>query len=211
MTKCNEFLAKNAADYEIIIVDDGSTDDTLKICEKLRKNIRHISIIEHASNLGIGKALKSGYERATCEYVCAIPGDGQFNPFELAQVKPFGNSVFYSFYRTQTNYTFYRNSLTVLNKLFNRFFLGISLKDVNWIKVYRKEQLEAVQPELSSSIVESEICAKLLKSGASAVEVPSVYHLRKADDSKGGSWRTLKKVILEIWKLYWVISRYEKR
>jgi len=207
--KCFDFLSKNAAQYEIIIVNDGSTDSTSEICEKLKQEIPQIRIIEHKINLGIGGALKTGYVQARYEYVCAVPSDGQFNPDELQAVKEFNSGYFFSFYRENHEYSRYRKNLSLLNKLFNRFLLGIKLRDVNWIKVYRNDQLRKVNPQLNSSIIESEICAKLIKSGVKPIETLSVYHPRKSGMSKGGSWVTIAKAMKETWSLYRIVRVFQ--
>ncbi len=205
-----EVLNELADSFEIIVVDDGSSDGTDDIVAPYLKNNGQLRYIKHQKNSGIGIALRTGYDTAQNEFVCAIPGDGQFDVKELLSIKPFGNNTFYSFYRPQTNYSFYRTVLNQANRQFNRVLLGITLKDVNWIKVYRKEQLQFVAAELKSSVIESEICAKLIKAGASPVELPSVYHERKAGLSKGGSWKTLKKVLLEMYALVMVTRRFKK-
>jgi glycosyltransferase involved in cell wall biosynthesis len=205
-----KFLQLLKVDFEIIIVNDGSTDNTLSICNKIQSQYSRVKIIHHKENLGIGLALSSGYNAANKEYVCAIPGDGQFDIDELKNVKHFDQNLYYSFYRPQTNYSFYRKCLTWLNRLFNQHILAVYLRDVNWIKVYRKEHLNLVKPELKSSLIESEICAKLYKQGILPIEIPSNYLPRTAGVSKGGSWKTLRKAIAETLKLWWVVFTYKK-
>lgn len=85
------------------------------------------------------------------------------------------------------------------------------MRDVNWIKVYRKEHLDFTQPQLTSSIVESEICAKLIQSGVLPIEIPSVYHPRKTGQAKGGSWNTLRKVLSEMRALYNVTHNFRAK
>jgi len=153
-------------------------------------------------------ALKSGYLSASQEYVCAIPGDGQFDISELMRVNSFYNNVYYSFYRPFTNYSWYRKFLTWVNRIFNQYVLAVYLRDVNWIKVYRKDQLVMVKPQLKSSLIESEICAKLYKCGIMPIEIPSNYLQRSFGKAKGGNWSTLNKAIAETTKLWWVVSNF---
>jgi dolichol-phosphate mannosyltransferase len=193
--------------YEIIVVDDGSTDSTRDILAKYDT----IKTVFHTVNMGIGSAIRTGYENATKEYVCAIPGDGQFNLDELLQVKPFTMNNIYSFYRPETNYNWYRSLLSSLNRVFNKLLLGVDMKDVNWIKVYRKDQLVFADAQLTSSIIESEICAKLIKAGCKPIELPSVYLRRNGGVSTGGSWKTLSKVIKEMYALVKVVYSFNKK
>lgn len=206
-----EFAKQKSTTYEIIIVNDGSTDSTNAICADIKKQFPTTKVIKHNINQGIGMALKSGYENATMEYVCAIPADNQFDINELNMIQPFSNSTYYSFYRPETNYNIYRATLNWGNRFFNQHILGIYLRDVNWIKVYRKQQLEWVKPVLKSSLIESEICAKLNKENVLPIEIPSKYLKRIGGSAKGGSWHTLKKVILEVIKLWWITFQYKKQ
>lgn len=196
--------------YEVIVVDDGSTDNTAQSLKAAFQTNEKVKLLTHPVNQGIGMALRTGYKAAACEFVCAVPGDGQFELKELLQLTPFDNTVFYSFYRTKTDYNFYRAFLSWLNRLFNQHILGIFLRDVNWIKVYRREQLLLVKPELKSSLIESEICAKLYRCGIRPIEIPSSYNKRVYGVAKGGSWATLKKAVSEMVALCMSIWRFDK-
>ena len=203
-----EVLKAISINYEIIVIDDGSTDGSADAAEETARTFNgNVRVVKHAVNLGIGMALRTGYSSAKYEYVCAVPGDGQFNVQQLYALKQFDDTIYYSFYRVTTNYTFYRNLLTWLNRLFNQHVLGIYLRDVNWVKVYRKSQLEMVNPELKSSLIESEICAKLYKRGVMPLEIPSEYLSRTYGTAKGGNWKTLRKAIRETWKLFYVVHK----
>jgi glycosyltransferase involved in cell wall biosynthesis len=210
-TNVLNILTDKALQSELIIVDDGSSDNTPTVCSELTKMDKRCRIIRHNINKGIGAAIKSGYANARYEFVCAIPGDGQFDVEELRQIAPFPNNTFYSFYRPETNYSLYRSCLTWLNRILNQHLLGVLLRDVNWIKVYRKDQLEHVNPQLTSSLIESEICAKLYKEGVMPIEIPSKYLPRESGVSKGGSWKTLRLAIRDTLKLWWVVVRYSPR
>ncbi len=211
INNCISTLHRGFSSYELIVVDDGSTDGTTQIIEQLCILHPHIISIRHPSNKGIGMALKAGYAACTKEYICAIPGDGQFDVAELLQIKPFGQQLFYSFYRSDKSYSAYRLFLNLSNRVFNKLFLDVNLKDVNWIKVYRYDQIKFVDITLNSSIVESEICAKLIKAGSQPIELKSVYHKREFGVTKGGSWRTVKKAIQEMFALVAVLAKFNKK
>jgi len=204
----HQFLQKNGnTESEIIVVDDGSTDKSLEICQQLSTVIPQLKVIRHPENMGIGAALNTGYDHAGGEYICAIPGDGQFNISELNAIQPFNTSEYVAFYRLEKQYSPYRALLTWGNNFFNNKCLHIPIQDVNWIKIYRKEQLRSISRELSSSLVESEIVGKLTKKGIQPIEIQSVYHPRKGGISRGGNWRTLHKALKETILLYRVVNK----
>ncbi len=191
--------------FELIIVNDGSTDNTSLNIKEAIQNKKNIKCIEHISNLGIGKALLSGYNIAKYENVCAVPADGQFDVFEISPFASFPDDTVISFYRVQkTRYTLYRKLLSYGNRIFNKYILGIRVKDVNWIKIYKLNVLKSMNPILSSSLVESEIVAKYVRKGFKIVEVESKYHIRLSGKSKGASFKIVLLAIPELVKLFWI-------
>lgn len=194
---------------EIIILDDGSTDNTKQIIEEYRKSHPEIKPIYHEKNKGIGMALKSVYAQATCEYVCAIPADNQFDIELLNVVSTFNDNQFFSFYRKNPYESWFRNMLHIFNKYLNRAIFGIRLNDVNWVKVYKLQQLKSISTELTSSLIESEICIKIMKKGVMPIEHYSPYLPRETGVSKGGSFLTVKKAVNDLFLLYFVIQRFK--
>lgn len=206
---CNEFLIeRHQGNGEIIFVNDGSTDRSLIIAESLLLKVPQLRIINHEKNMGIGATLNSGYNSALGEYICAIPGDGQFSIHELYQLTDFNDDFFVSFYRVKKNYNFYRTFLTNLNGIINALFNNIYLKDVNWVKVYKKSQLSAIKRVLNSSLVESEIVGKLLKNKITPIQYPSTYLPRKAGYPKGGSFKTLLLALKDAFSLINIVRNH---
>jgi glycosyltransferase involved in cell wall biosynthesis len=206
-------LAKIANDKrEVIIVDDGSKDGTAEVLKEISRKFKNTRIITHPVNLGIGQALRSGYQNARHENVCVVPADGQFDPRELI---PFGNiesKTFISFHRKkQEGYNFFRLFISAANNWINRNLLGIQLKDVNWTKVFKRDELRKLDLKLQSSLVSSEICAKLILRGNKYIESPSMYHRRESGKAKGGSFKTVWKAMFETFKLLLVVMEYKQQ
>lgn len=197
------------SEREIIIVDDGSEDTSFSAIKSLKNKFNNIKMVRHSVNLGIGASLLSGYRVATKENVCAIPGDGQFDVKELMPYASLKNKTFISFFREKnTSYSFFRVAISKTNRFFNKFFLHFNLQDVNWVKVYKRKVLNDLKLELTSSLVESEICAKLIKLGFRPLEVPSRYLPRIAGKSKGSSPKMILQAVLEMYKLFVTVKNF---
>ena len=82
----HRFCRQSALTYEIIIVDDGSSDQTGELARHLmRDNVR---LISHARNLGMGASMQDGYNAAICDYMVALPGDRQLRADSLSAFLP---------------------------------------------------------------------------------------------------------------------------
>ena len=71
----------NHQNYEIILIDDGSTDNSIKKVQKIQN--RTIKVIRHKKNLGYGEALSSGFRHANGDIIITLDSDGQHNPEEI--------------------------------------------------------------------------------------------------------------------------------
>jgi glycosyltransferase involved in cell wall biosynthesis len=210
--KAHAVLVKLAQPFEILIIDDGSTDGSQDAIKQAIENIPEARIIEHIVNKGIGEALHTFYESAKNENVVYTPGDGQFDYEELFLVPTFKLGYYVSFYRIEnTTYSLFRNILTLINKKINAVFLGLKLRDVNWVKIYKNEDLKNLNLQIRSSLIESEISAKLFFIGRKIIEIESKYLPRAYGQSKGASWAILKKAIFDTMLLIRVIGKFRRQ
>lgn len=205
------FTENSVRDFEIIVIDDGSSDNSEKVIRSLCKNYPFIKSIRHEVNLGIGPSMIRGYNEAKKENVIAIPADGQFDINELRPYINFDERSFLSFQRQQTNYGLYRKIVSRTNELFNRKLLSMNVKDVNWVKAYKNSDLRGIDLKLRSSLVNTEICSKLRIMNYKITEIPSVYHSRIGGKPRGASFKTVSQAIGELIKLVFIIRAFRKR
>lgn len=207
-----DVLQRIADTYEIIIIDDYSTDGSREMAVALQEQHASVRAVLHERNIGIGGALRSIYTNARYENVGIIPADGQFDVKEYLPFPEIPENHFISFYRIEnTSYSPFRNILSLFNKKLNKTFIGMNLKDVNWCKVYKKADLDRLDLQLTSSLVESEICAKLLFLGKKVIEVESRYLPRAHGQSKGASSAIVKKAIKDTWLLISIMSDFKNK
>ena len=87
LAKTFAVLEAHVADYEVIVVNDGSYDDTAAVLEQLRGQYGpRLRVVTHPENRGYGGALRSGFEAATKEFVFYTDGDGQYDVGELPRL-----------------------------------------------------------------------------------------------------------------------------
>ena len=70
---------KNYEDYEILVVDDGSKDDTLKLAEEFSSKNPQVHVLKNPVNMGMGRALRTGFENATGDIIVTIDADLSYN------------------------------------------------------------------------------------------------------------------------------------
>ncbi|NND35271.1 MAG: glycosyltransferase family 2 protein [Saprospiraceae bacterium] len=197
--------------FEIILVDDASTDGSKEIIQDIaERHPQSVKTILHEKNQGIGEAIRAVYFNAKMENVVFVPGDGQFEVAELQPYLSFDNMKYICFYRRENQtYSGFRNALSYLNKLYNKLFLGLTLRDVNWVKAYKTEVIQNLDLKMHSSVIESEICAKLNYLKYTPVEVESKYLPRSYGQSKGASLQNIMRVFRELSKLTAILLHFK--
>ena len=119
-------------DSELIIVNDRSTDNTLRILENLSKKLDKIKIITPAKNGGHGKAIRLGFLNSKKDWVFHIDSDNQFNPADYWKLDKYKDDYDYIYgYRKKRHDPFHRKVLTSMVRLTNLIFFGTFMKDSN--------------------------------------------------------------------------------
>lgn len=201
--KTRAVLEDVANGFSILIIDDGSTDNTGQIADDLQRQDTRVQVIHHEGNKGIGVALVSGYTRADADVIGMICSDGQFDPDDLRRFAPYlqDYDIIASF-RQDRRDSFYRMLLTRTDRWLVRLLFGLSMRDVNWVKLYKRWVIKRIQLESASPFLETEIVVKAKKMGANITEFPAPYYPRVAGRAKGASLFHLYRTMVDLLKLY---------
>ena len=142
MSIIDRTFQEHRIDGEVILVDDGSTDGTGDLADELAKQYDFVKVEHHIRNLGLTKAIETGFRNATGDIVVIIPADLQSDPEEdlpilLEKMKEGYDAVFG--WRQGR-----KGSRIYVSKIYNylsRILFGISIHDQNWIKAIRKNAI----------------------------------------------------------------------
>lgn len=188
-------------DYEIIIVDGGSTDNTQQIIEELALNSGHIKGIYNHGKMGLGHDFKSGLTYASKEYVGWFPGDNETLPETIdAILEQIGKTDIIIPYTVNVQVrSLYRQSLSSAYTLMFNILFGLRLKYFNGPCFFKRDLLKTVIMSTDGPAYMAEILIQLIKRGdASYLEVPMYIKARdygKANVLKWGNVYLIAKTI----------------
>lgn len=196
---------KNADKWEIIMVDDGSSDNTLSIAKRLAQENPNLIVVSHDRNRGYGAALKSGFEKAKYRFVVFNDGDGQF---DFSQISKFIDKInkadiVIGFRKKRLDNPF-RHLLMNFLKIWDFIFFGFNFRDIDCgFKLFKKEALRKIMPFKSEgAMITTEILAKAKKEKLKIDQVEVSHYPRLYGDQSGGNLRVIRRAIRESFALW---------
>ncbi|MDP3758811.1 MAG: glycosyltransferase, partial [Candidatus Daviesbacteria bacterium] len=194
----------------IIVVDDGSTDKTGQIADRLARENPNIRVIHHPKNLGYGEALKSGFYNARYDTIVYTDGDGQFDFSEVTKFLDKINDVDVVIgYRIKRQDSFLRKLFGKGWRLTLLTFFGLTLKDVDCgFKMVRKEVLEKI-PHLQSqrgAMINAELAIKAKKMGFRIAQVGVNHYPRLSGRPTGANLKVIVKSFMDLLTLWWKLK-----
>ena len=201
---CISYLENNVSDYEVVVVNDGSSDGTQKIVEELKSTNSKIVLVNHAQNMGYGSALRSGFDKASCEYIFFMDSDGQFDINDLDRLLPLVSAKDVVIgYREDRADSFIRSLNAWLYGLYIYLTFGLKVRDMDCaFKVFSKKAYQDIRPIKSGGALYSvEFLIKLKRNGLTLKEVPVRHFPRRFGTQSGANIKVILRMFKESWKL----------
>ena len=194
-------------DFEVIIVDDGSRDNTADVLAGLEGVYGpRLRVIEHPENRGYGGALRTGFKNARNELVFYTDGDAQYDVSELPVLLALMTSGvgLVNGYKIERNDPWHR---IVIGKVYNqcaRFLFRIRIRDIDCdFRLVRRELVERLDLTSTSGSVCVELVRKLELSGYEVREAGVHHYPRLHGRSQFFRWRSLLHTFRELLALHW--------
>jgi len=206
-----EVLPLYTPEFEIIVVNDGSRDDTGAIIDRLAAQHRSVRALHHPKNRGYGAALTTGFEASVSDYVMFMDSDRQFDIADLGLLTPFiGKFDIVAGFRKERQDEFHRKLFAETFNLVVRVLFGVHMRDIDAaFKVFRGDMLRSLQLTAPGALINTEMQAKLRRQGASLVQIGVNHYPRVAGSATGGSFRVIARAMRESIKLWWQMRSYQ--
>lgn len=193
-------------DYEVIVVENGSTDYTVDVLEELAKRYDRVRIFTHREPLGYGGALRAGFANASKDLIFYTDGDAQYNPQELRLLLPALTDTvdIVNGWKIDRNDPLHRIVIGRAYHHFVKFLFGFKLRDVDCdFRLIRREVFDVIDLESDSGTICLELVKKLQDAGFRFAEVPVHHYIRTYGKSQFFNlprlWRTGVQ-LFELWQ-----------
>jgi glycosyltransferase involved in cell wall biosynthesis len=201
-----EELNKVAADFEVLVVDDGSRDATGSILDRLAAELPYLRVIHHENNRGYGAALITGFTNARKDLIFYTDGDGQYDVREmhnlLAKLGP--NIDLVNGYKVKRADAWYRVWIGAAYRQTMRRAFNLSIRDVDCdFRLFRRQIFDTIHLESRSGVICVEMARKFDEAGFRMAEVPVTHYPRLHGRSEFFRLRHLLHTFNGLLRIWW--------
>jgi glycosyltransferase involved in cell wall biosynthesis len=208
-----EALKSQFERFEIIIVDDGSTDQTLALLNEYASIHPEIIVLSNETNSGAGDSMLRGMMAASCSLVVNNAMDYPFDLSDLSKMCPLTEvaDVVVAAREGRPGYTLYRHFLSRVNWTLLRVLFGLPLSDLNFVQIYKQEVLQSISVQSrSAGFMPAEMLIQARDQSFRIQEIEIPYHPRLAGKSVMGNPKVALTSLMEMLS-FWVARRRRLR
>ena len=197
------------SDFEVIVVNDGSSDDTPQILDELARIYPdHVRIVHHPKNRGYGGALRTGFATATKDLVFYTDGDGQYDPAEMTALLPqmTDDVDWVNGWKISRSDPLHRIIIGRLYHHMVKVLFGLKVRDVDCdFRLMRRRIFDVVQLEKNSGVICLEMMKKFQDAGFRVAEHPVHHYHRSYGKSQFFNFRRIARTGIDVLKLWWAL------
>ncbi|MBN2121083.1 MAG: glycosyltransferase family 2 protein [Candidatus Omnitrophica bacterium] len=189
------FVRKRFDKYEIVVVDDGSIDNSGRIIKNLCQSNGHINLVTHENNRGYGAAIRTGLKTACLDYICFMDADAQFRIEDIDSLLPYIDDYHIVIgYREKRKDPLYRVFLGKIFTIFFNFYLNTHFRDINCgYKLFKRNCLKGMSLKLNGPLINTEILIASKKMGLKIKECSVPHYPRASGQQTGAKISTIFK------------------
>jgi len=205
VTSALETLATLTDDFEVLVINDGSSDSTRGVLEKLAVQFPNVNVIHHERNRGYGAALRSGFSHATKELIFYTDGDGQYDVRELAVLYPLmtGTVSVVNGYKIKRSDSRFRVVIGATYNWLARVIFKLPIRDVDCdFRLIRRQAVQQLDLVSSSGVICVELVRKLASAGCRFAEAPVHHYSRKHGRSQFFTFSRVAKTAVDFFVLW---------
>jgi glycosyltransferase involved in cell wall biosynthesis len=188
-------------DYEIIVANDASTDNSAVILDELATKYARLRVVHHRTNHGYGGNLRSMFAMATKDLIFYTDGDAQYDPGELGKLyerlAPDVDVV--QGWKIERHDPFHRKIIGRVYHHFVRWWFGLHLRDVDCdFRLFRRHVLESFPLHSDSGCITVEMMTRVEMGGFKVVEVPVHHYFRAYGRSQFFNFGRVARTLIEL-------------
>ena len=192
-------------DFEVIIINDGSTDSTRDIVDELTRTYSQVRAVHHPQNRGYGGALRTGFAAATKDLIAYTDGDAQYDPaeFELLWNRLTPDTDVVTEYKINRSDPWHRIVIGRMYHLTVKHLFRLRVRDVDCdFRLIRREVFDRVKLEHDTGVICLEMMRKIQDAGLRVVEVPVHHYHRTHGRSQFFNFRRIFWTAVDVLKLW---------
>ena len=188
------------ANYELLVIDDGSKDDSAETVRQYMRNHPRVRMVQHPQNMGYGAALRTGFTSASLDAVFYTDSDLPIDLADIARALPLlERADLVIGYRIRRFDTPRRAVYSKVYNLLMRVLFGVRVRDVNFsFKLVSRKVLDHIRLSAATVFIDGQLLAEAKRHGFVVAELPIDYRPRKVGSSSFNSLRAAWDTLVEM-------------